>query len=55
MVFITAEVLAEYCIYTIKRQKKGKEPVLWIRIKDLGEDHQKQLNLAPNLDLINMA
>ena len=24
MVFITAEVLAENCIYTIKRQKKRK-------------------------------
>ena len=39
MVFITAEVFAENCIYTIKRQKKkkGKEPVVWIIIKDLGE------------------
>ena len=37
MVFITAEVFAENCICTIRRQKKGKESVLRIRIKDLGE------------------
>ena len=38
MVFITTEVVAENCIYTIKKnKKKGKEPVVWIIIKDLGE------------------
>ena len=37
MVFITAEVFAENCIYTIKQQKKDKTTVLWIRIKDLAE------------------
>ena len=31
MVPITAEVFAENCIYTIKKQKKDKT-VLWIRI-----------------------
>ena len=29
MSFITDEVFAENCIYTIKRFKKLKEPVLW--------------------------
>ena len=49
MVFITAEVLAENCIYTIKRQKKGKEPVLWIRVKDLGE----KLNIENIFDSVD--
>ena len=34
MVQISAETFAENCIHTIKQLKKGKEPVLWIRIKD---------------------
>ena len=34
MVDISAETFVENCIHTIKQLKKGKEPVLWIRIKD---------------------
>ena len=49
MVFITAEVLAENCICTIRRQKKGKESVLRIRIKDLGE----KLNIKNIFDSVD--
>ena len=34
MVDISAETFVENCIHTIKQLKKGKEPVLWRRIKD---------------------
>ena len=34
MVNIDAKTFNENCIFTIKQLKKGKEPVLWIRIKD---------------------
>ena len=37
MVHISAKTFAENCIFTITQLKKGKEPVLWIRIKDIGE------------------
>ena len=37
MVDISAETFAKNCIHTIKQLKKGKEPVLWIRIKVIGE------------------
>ena len=37
MVKISAETFAKNCIPTIKQLKKGKEPVLWIRIKDIRE------------------
>ena len=37
MGFISTETFAKSCIYTIEQLKKEKEPVLWIRIKDLGE------------------
>ena len=37
MVNISAETFAKNCIHTIKQLRKGKEPVLWIRIKDMGE------------------
>ena len=36
MVDISAENFAKICIYTITQLKKGKEPILWIRIKDIG-------------------
>ena len=48
MVFITAEVFAENCIYTIK-QKKDNTTVLWIRIKDLSE----KLNIKNIFDSID--
>ena len=41
MVFITAEIFSENCIYTIKRQIKDETTVLWIRIKDLNEKLDK--------------
>ena len=37
MVKISAETFAKNCIPTIKQLRKGKEPVLWIRIKDIGK------------------
>ena len=48
MVNISAETFAKKCIHTIKQQRKGKEPVLWIRIKDIGE----KLNVKKVDDLI---
>ena len=37
MAFISTEVFAKNCIHAIEQLKKGRESVLWIRIKDLGE------------------
>ena len=37
MVDVSAETFAKNYIHTIKQLKKDKEPVLWIRIKDIGE------------------
>ena len=37
MVSISAETCGKNCIHTIKQLRKGKESVLWIRIKDIGE------------------
>ena len=36
MVEISAEIFAENCIHTTTQLRKGKEPILWIRIKDTG-------------------
>ena len=38
MVEISAEKFAKNCIHTIKQLRKGKKPVLWITIKDMGEN-----------------
>ena len=38
MVEISAKRFAENCIHTIKQLRKGKERVLWIRIKDIGRE-----------------
>ena len=38
MVEISAETFAENCIHTMKHLRKGKEPVLWIRIEDIGRE-----------------
>ena len=38
MVKIGAETFAKNCIHTISQLKKGKEPALWIRIKDIGRE-----------------
>ena len=35
MVDISGETFAKNCIHRIKQLKKGKQPVLWIRIKDI--------------------
>ena len=53
MVFITSEVFAENCIYTIKQQKKDNTSVLWINdsvdkeIKDKCKDKptEKQMKI----------
>ena len=49
MVFITAEIFSENCIYTIKRQIKDETTVLWIRIKDLNE----KLDIKNIFDLVD--
>ena len=36
MVNISAETFAKNCIHTTKQLRKGKEPILWIRIKGIG-------------------
>ena len=36
MVDISAKTFAKNSIHTISQLKEGKEPVLWIRIKDIG-------------------
>ena len=36
MVEINAETFAENCIHTKTQLRKCKEPILWIRIKDIG-------------------
>ena len=37
MVNISPEIFAKNCIRAIKQLRKGKEPSLWIRIKDIGK------------------
>ena len=49
MVDISAEKFAKNCIHTIKQLKKGKEPVLWIRIKDIG----KKIDVKNTFDLVD--
>ena len=49
MVDISSETFAKNCIHTIKQLKKGKEPILWIRIKDIGE----KLDVKNILDLVD--
>ena len=48
MVNVSAETFAKNCIHTIKQLRKGKERVLWIRIKDIGE----KLDVKDTGDLI---
>ena len=36
MINISAEKFAKNCIHTIELLRKGKEPILWIRIKHIG-------------------
>ena len=42
MVDIRAETFTKNCIHTIIQLRKGQEPVLWIRIKDIGEKIDKR-------------
>ena len=49
MVDISAETFAENCIHTKKQLKKGKETVLWIIIKDIGE----KLDVKNIFDLVD--
>ena len=49
LVFITAEIFAKNCIYTIKQQKKDNTIVLWIRIKDSNE----KLDIKNIFDLVD--
>ena len=37
MVGVSAETFAKNCVHTISQLKRGKESILWIRIKDIGE------------------
>ena len=48
MVEISAQTFAKNCIHTIKKLRKSKEPVLWIRIKDIG----KKLDVKNIRDLV---
>ena len=44
MVDIGAETFAKNCIHTISQSKRGKEPILWIRIKYIGRNlHVKNI------------
>ena len=38
MVNISSETFAKNCVHTISQLKRDKEPVLWIRTKDIGEN-----------------
>ena len=49
MVDISSETFGENCILTIKQVKKGKEAVLWIKIKDIGE----KLDVKNIFDLVD--
>ena len=49
MVKISAETFAENCIHTITQLRKGKEPILWIRIKDIG----RKLDVKNIFDLVD--
>ena len=49
MTVITAKILAENCIYTMKQRKKDKTTVSWTRIKDLNE----KLDIKNIFDLIH--
>ena len=37
MVKISAKTFAENCIHLIIKLRKGKESILWLRIKEIGE------------------
>ena len=49
MIKISVEIFAKNCIHTISQLKKAKEPVLWLRIKDIG----RELHVENIFDLID--
>ena len=49
MVNISAETFAKNCVHTIRQLKRGKEPVLWIRTKDIG----RKLDVKNICDLVD--
>ena len=49
MVETSAETFTENCIHTITQLRKGKEPILWIRIKDIG----RKLDVKNVFDLVD--
>ena len=49
MADINAKTFAKNCIHTIKQLRNNKEPVLWIRIKGIGE----KLDVKNIGDLVN--
>ena len=49
MVEISAKTFAENCIHAIKQLRKESEPVLWIRIKDIG----RELDVKNVFDLVD--
>ena len=49
MVEYSAETFAENCIHTIKPLIKGKEPILWTRIKDI----RRKLDVKNVFDLVD--
>ena len=38
MVYISNKTFAKNCIHTISQLKRGKESILWLRIKDIGRE-----------------
>ena len=49
MVDISAKTFAKNCVHIITQLKKGKEPVLWIRIKDI----ERELDVKNICDLVD--
>ena len=49
MVNISAETFNKNCVYTMTQLKKGKEPILWIKIKDIG----RKLDVKNIFDLVH--
>ena len=49
MVAISAETFAKNCIHTISQLKRGRESILWLRIKDIG----RELDVKNIFDLVD--
>ena len=48
MVNISDEIFAKNCIHTMEQLRKGKDPILWRRIKDIG----RKLDVKNIFDLV---